>query len=109
MVPAREEKLSQLEKLLQSRILQGSESLKAFLKFVVLKMVDNQQVSLKEYTIATEVFGRSDNYDSRNDSMVRVQGGRLRIKLPALYQALVKVKVNGGVPVQLSYVTRRAL
>jgi hypothetical protein len=85
MVPVREEKLDQLERLLNSRILQGSESLKAFLRFVVLKTIDNQEVSLKEYTIATEVFGRSDNYDSRSDSMVRVQAGRLRTKLQEYY------------------------
>ena len=85
MVPAREEKLEQLERLLNSRILQGSESLKAFLRFVVLKSVDDQEVSLKEYTIATEVFGRSNNYDSRSDSTVRVQAGRLRSKLQEYY------------------------
>jgi hypothetical protein len=85
MIPAREEKLDQLERLLNSRILQGSESLRAFLRFVVLKTVDNQEVTLKEYTIATEVFGRSDNYDSRSDSMVRVQAGRLRTKLQEYY------------------------
>src|SRR5215216_4987944 len=85
MVPAREEKLDQLERLLRSRNLQGSENLKAFLRFVVLKTVDNQEVSLKEYTIATEVFGRSNNYDSRSDSTVRVQAGRLRTKLQEYY------------------------
>jgi hypothetical protein len=85
MIPVREEKLEQLEKLLSSRILQGSESLRAFLRFVVTKAVDNQDVSLKEYTIATEVFGRSDNYDSRSDSVVRVQAGRLRSKLQEYY------------------------
>src|ERR1051325_4941955 len=85
MIPAREEKLDQLERLLQSRILQGSESLKAFLRFVVVNSVDNQEVSLKEYTIATEVFGRSNNYDSRSDSTVRVQAGRLRTKLQEYY------------------------
>jgi hypothetical protein len=40
---------------------------------------------LKEYIIATEVFGRSSDYDSRNDSMVRVQAGRLRSKLQEYY------------------------
>jgi len=29
--------------------------------------------------------------------------------LPAIYQVLIKVKVNGGVPVQISYVTHHAL
>src|SRR6185503_12437734 len=85
MIPAKEEKLEQLERLLGSRILQGSESLRAFLRFVVTKAVDNQDASLKEYTIATEVFGRSNNYDSRNDSVVRVQAGRLRSKLQEYY------------------------
>lgn len=85
MLPHREEKLRQLDRLLQSRILQGSESLKAFLKFVVHKSVENQETLLKEYTIATEVFGRSASYDSRNDSVVRVQAGRLRAKLQEYY------------------------
>ena len=85
MIPAKEEKLEQLERLLGSRILQGSESLRAFLRFVVTKAVDNQDASLKEYTIATEVFGRSNNYDSRSDSVVRVQAGRLRTKLQEYY------------------------
>src|ERR1051325_9034669 len=85
MVPHREETLEQLDRLLQSRILHGSESLKAFLKFVVLKSVEHQEDQLKEYTIATEVFGRNASYDSRNDSVVRVQAGRLRAKLQEYY------------------------
>jgi len=85
MVPEKEEKLEQLERLLESRILQESESLKAFLRFVVLKSVANQDSQLKEYTIATEVFGRQSNYDSRSDSAVRVQAGRLRAKLQEYY------------------------
>jgi len=81
----REEKLEHLEKVLQSRALHGSESLKAFLRFVVQKALDNQEMNLKEYTIATEVFGRNSNYDSRIDSVVRVQAGRLRSKLQEYY------------------------
>jgi hypothetical protein len=80
------EKLEELERLLQSRALHGSESLRAFLKFVVLKSVESQNSYLKEYIIATEVFGRSSDYDSRNDSMVRVQAGRLRSKLQEYYR-----------------------
>ena len=81
----REEKLEQLDKVLESRTLQGSESLRAFLRFVVLKSLDNQDGLLKEYTIATEVFGRNSSYDSRSDSIVRVQAGRLRSKLKEYY------------------------
>src|SRR4029078_7247262 len=59
---------------------------KAFLRFVVVKALDNQDVSLKEYTIATEVFGRHSNYDPHNDSIVRVQASRLRSKLQEYYK-----------------------
>jgi hypothetical protein len=81
----KETKLEQLERLLESRTLHGSESLKAFLRFVVQKSLDNQESDLKEYTIATEVFGRSKSYDSRSDSVVRVQASRLRAKLQDYY------------------------
>jgi hypothetical protein len=81
----REAKLEQLERLLESRSLHGSESLKAFLRFVVLKSLENQENDLKEYTIATEVFGRNKSYDSRSDSVVRVQASRLRGKLQDYY------------------------
>ena len=82
---SREDKLAQLDRLLQSQALHGSESLRAFLRFVVLKSVDNQDGDLKEYTIAVEVFGRNVSYDPRSDSVVRVQAGRLRSKLHEYY------------------------
>lgn len=85
MEPDREQKLAQLEKMLQSRTLQNSESLKAFLRFVVEKTVEDASAPLKEYTIATEVFGRNSDYDPRIDSVVRVQAGRLRTKLQEYY------------------------
>jgi hypothetical protein len=81
----KEDKFAQLEKVLHSRALQNSESLKAFLRFVVEKTIDNHEAQLKEYTIATEVFGRNSDYDSRIDSVVRVQAGRLRTKLQEYY------------------------
>ncbi|HEY0097336.1 MAG TPA: hypothetical protein VGB76_00160 [Pyrinomonadaceae bacterium] len=81
----KEQKLEQLEKVLHSRTLQNSESLKAFLRFVVEKTVADEDVLLKEYTIATEVFGRNGDYDPRIDSVVRVQAGRLRTKLQEYY------------------------
>src|SRR5262245_33561056 len=85
MTPDREQKIQQLERVLQSRTLHNSENLKAFLRFVVEKTVDDEAVQLKEYTIATEVFGRNTDYDPRIDSVVRVQAGRLRTKLQEYY------------------------
>src|SRR4029453_2760322 len=81
----REEKLEQLERILQGHTLHGSENLKNFLRFVVQKTVDSEDSQLKEYVIATEVFGRSSDYNTRTDSVVRVQAGRLRSKLQEYY------------------------
>ncbi len=81
----KEEKLEQLGKLLHSRALNGSDSLRSFLRFVVEKAAENQESQLKEYVIATEVFGRSGDYNPRIDSTVRVQAGRLRTKLSEYY------------------------
>src|SRR5215813_8710552 len=83
---ATEEKLAQLERILHGRALHGSDNLKAFLRFIVDKSIENQEGQLKEYVIATEVFGRGNDFDSRVDSVVRVQAGRLRTKLHEYYE-----------------------
>ncbi|MEJ7710175.1 MAG: hypothetical protein WKF84_09995 [Pyrinomonadaceae bacterium] len=84
MSPDNQDKFEQLENVLRSRVFQGSENLRAFLRYVVTKTVDQDAGSLKEYTIACDVFGQ-DNYDPRIDSTVRVQAGRLRNKLQEYY------------------------
>ncbi|MGA7751407.1 MAG: hypothetical protein WCB05_01200 [Candidatus Sulfotelmatobacter sp.] len=40
---------------------------------------------MKEYQIATEVLGRPAGFDPQSDSTVRVQAGRLRVKLSEYY------------------------
>jgi hypothetical protein len=86
MIIAREEKLAQLERILHGRALHGSDNLKAFLRFIVGRSIEDQESQLKEYVIATEVFGRGSDFDSRVDSVVRVQAGRLRTKLHEYYE-----------------------
>jgi hypothetical protein len=44
-------------------------------------------VALKEYQIATEVFGRPSDFDPQLDSLVRVQAGRLRSKIAEYYSS----------------------
>jgi len=87
LTPSKAETHKQLEKILESHTLQGSEGLKAFLRFVVEKVLEDDRVQLKEYTIAHEVLGRDVNYDPRIDSIVRVQAGRLRSKLHEYYES----------------------
>ncbi len=79
------QKLAQLEKVLQARLLQGADNLRAFLRFVGERAIHHPEGQLKEYVIATEVFQRRSDYDPRIDSVVRVQAGRLRSKLLEYY------------------------
>src|SRR4029077_16169710 len=76
---------AQLEKLLASHALHGSESLCKLLQYLANHSLDHPGVSPKEYQIATEVFGRQKDFDPHLDSRVRVQAGRLRAKLAEYY------------------------
>lgn len=74
-----------MEKLVSSQVLHGSESLCKLLRYLAKHALDHPGAPIKEYQIATEVFGRSDDFDPQLDSMVRVQAGRLRGKLAEYY------------------------
>jgi len=81
----RETKLAEIERLTSSSVLHGSESLCNLLRFLTKQSLDRPGSSVKEYQIATEVFGRAADFDPRLDSTVRVQTGRLRSKLAEYY------------------------
>ncbi len=80
-----EQHLSQVERLVNSHTLHGSESLCKLLRYLADHALKNPGVALKEYQIATEVFGRPADFDPHLDSLVRVQAGRLRSKLFEYY------------------------
>src|SRR5437660_6481866 len=84
-VTERAQNLAQIEKLLGSHTLHGSESLCKLLRYLASHSLDHPGLSPKEYQIATEVFGRQKDFDPHLDSMVRVQAGRLRAKLAEYY------------------------
>ena len=77
--------LAQIEKLIASHTLHGSESLCKLLKYLAAHSLEHPTSSPKEYQIATEVFGRQNDFDPHVDSTVRVQAGRLRTKLGEYY------------------------
>jgi hypothetical protein len=81
----RESKLGQIAKLTSSSVLNGSESLCNLLRFLAKQTLDHPGSAVKEYHIATEVLGRTTDFDPRLDSAVRVQTGRLRSKLAEYY------------------------
>lgn len=77
----------QIEKLVGSQTLHGSESLRKLLQYLAQQTLDQPGVQVKEHQIATEVFGRPSDFDPQLDSLVRVQAGRLRSKLAAYYES----------------------
>ncbi len=85
VITDREAKARQIDKLVHSTLLHGSESLCKLLRYLAEHSLDHPGAALKEYQIATEVFARPANFDPRIDSTVRVQTGRLRSKLAEYY------------------------
>ena len=63
----------------------GSESLRNVLLYLSQHATEHPGKSVKEYEIATQVLGRSQNFDSRIDSTVRAMASRLRSKLAEYY------------------------
>src|ERR1700682_2194442 len=84
-VAEREEKLRQIEGVVGSELLHGSESLCKLLRYLAEHCLDHPGAAVKEYQIATELFRRPDDFDPRMDATVRVQTGRLRSKLSEYY------------------------
>jgi hypothetical protein len=81
----REQCFQQIDKLIKSHSLHSSESLCKLLRYLAEHSLDHPSIALKEYQIATEVLGRPSGFDPQSDSTVRVQAGRLRVKLAEYY------------------------
>jgi hypothetical protein len=81
----REQCFQQIDKLIKSHSLHSSESLCKLLRYLAEHSLDHPGIALKEYQIATEVLGRPAGFDPQSDSTVRVQAGRLRVKLAEYY------------------------
>jgi hypothetical protein len=82
-----EPRLVEIERLVNSHTLHGSESLCKLLRYLAEHAVKHPGIALKEYQIATEVFGRASDFDPHLDSLVRVQAGRLRSKIAEYYSS----------------------
>jgi hypothetical protein len=77
--------LAALQKVLQSKIISHSASLRDTLNFIVRNNLSSPHEPIKEYSIATEVLGRGRDFDPKIDNIVRVQMYRLREKLEDYY------------------------
>lgn len=78
--------VAELHRVLQCRFLKDSQQLRALLRYVVEETLAGRQSGLKEYTLGREVFHRHEDYDPRNDAIVRVQASLLRKRLASYYE-----------------------
>lgn len=74
-----------LRRILESPAFRGSKRSQAFLKYVVQKAIEGHADALKERTIATEVFGRPQDVDLAEDTIVRVGAREVRRRLAQYY------------------------
>lgn len=76
---------AQVERVLNSTTFRNSEVLRRLLRFLAEKSIAGEADQLKEYTIGI-ALGKPESYDPRQDSVVRIQVGRLRQKLADYYK-----------------------
>lgn len=76
----------QIARIIQSPVLRNATALQRLLQYVTAKVFEGASQDLKEYTIGVEVFARPQDYDTKSDTIVRVQIHRLRQKLKEYYE-----------------------
>ncbi len=79
----KEDKLKILEKILSSAGFKSSKSYKKLLTYLVEASVND--IRLKEYSLAIDVFNKGTDFNSSEDSSVRVYVSNLRKKLDHYY------------------------
>lgn len=76
---------SQIDKIVTSSEFRGGKRLSQFLRYVTDQKVNRSVDSLKQYTIATEALGYSDDFDPQSNPTVRILAKRLRRALDTYY------------------------
>lgn len=88
---------TELERILSSPVFEASQRNRQFLQYVVEETLAGRSDRIKAYSIATQVFGRGDDFDPLQDSIVRIEAARLRRELEHFY-----LKQGPGPLVQIS-------
>lgn len=84
-----EEKLAveaQVERLLATPFFNHSKRFPSFLRYVVEQTLAGNSENLKERMLGIEIFGKSVDYDTANDPIVRVTAAEIRKRIAQYYQ-----------------------
>ncbi len=83
--PAAEKIQKQLQRILASPEFQATDRQREFLQFVITETIAGRDQEIKGYTVATQVFGRKEDFDQATDPIVSIQANRLRRALERYY------------------------
>ena len=84
-VPSAESIQQQLHCILTSPEFKATDVQKSFLKFVVETVLSGRSNEIKGYTVATQVFGRGEDFNQAIDPIVSIQANKLRRALERYY------------------------
>lgn len=75
----------EIQKILASPEFTATKQQRKFLVYVVNETLVGRADSIKGYTVATQVFGRDDDFDASCDPIVSIQANKLRRALERYY------------------------
>ena len=84
-IPDASSALEQLDRILSTSLFQHSKRYPAFLRYVVEQTLRGSGDDLKERTLGINVFGRSPDYDTSADPVVRNTASEVRKRLDEYY------------------------
>lgn len=85
--PPPEQIRAHLERILASAAFRSSKRCHRFLQFVTLQTLQGNADTLKERTLAVEVFDRAPSWDPADDTIVRVGAREVRKRLAQFYMS----------------------
>ena len=107
-----DEILQQLHRILDSPDFNGTSQQRDFLTYVVSETLAGNSQNIKGYTIATQVFGRNEDFDQAIDPIVSIQANKLRRAMERYYllagredKVLIEIPRGTYIPVFTKRVT----
>ena len=86
--PEPEEVRAQIKRIVMSEMFASWGRLNRLLEYLADETLAGRATRLKEFTIAVDVFGKTDTFDPRIDSTVRSEVSKLRAKLQLYYDSV---------------------
>jgi len=84
--PSTEEIRAQLDRILASPDFRRSKRLCKLLDYLVMETLAGRGERIKATSVAMDVYGRDETFDQQNDTIVRVEAGRLRHRLAEYFR-----------------------